>query len=196
MRVLRAGDRLVTPWKNGGGSTTEIAVHPAGADFDSFGWRVSIASVATDGPFSVFPEIDRTLAVLSGAGIQLSIDGGVPVRVGIADAPLAFPGDVQTHGVLIDGPIVDLNVMSRRGRVKHHMKRHISDRLFSVEMAGAVNLILARSDELVVSYNGQAHRLEMNDAALISQSGSVVTITPEPGRQSLFFTVALMAEHV
>jgi hypothetical protein len=196
MRVLRAGDRRVTPWKNGGGSTSEIAIYPAEADFNSFDWRVSIATVATDGPFSVFPEIDRTLAVLSGAGIQLSINGDAPKRVGVADAPLAFPGDAPVHGVLIDGPIVDLNVMSRRGRIKHQMERRVSDRPLSLEMAGSINLIVARSDELAVSTNGQVARLWMNDAALIPQFAGAVTITRERGRKVEFFTVLLMTEHL
>ena len=31
MRVIRAGDCKRMPWKNGGGSTTELAVFPDGA---------------------------------------------------------------------------------------------------------------------------------------------------------------------
>ena len=50
-------------WKNGGGSTTEIAVFPPDAGFDDFDWRVSLATVAADGPFSAFPGIERTLAM-------------------------------------------------------------------------------------------------------------------------------------
>ena len=57
----------VMPWKNGGGTTIEIAVSPHGAGLDDFDWRVSMAHVASHGPFSLFPNIDRTLAVLSGA---------------------------------------------------------------------------------------------------------------------------------
>ena len=49
------------PWKNGGGETAEIAVSPPGAALDDFDWRLSMARVETDGPFSAFPGIDRTL---------------------------------------------------------------------------------------------------------------------------------------
>jgi hypothetical protein len=38
-----------SPWKNGGGSTREIACWPQGAGMDSFGWRVSVA-VMVDEP--------------------------------------------------------------------------------------------------------------------------------------------------
>lgn len=194
MRVLRAGDRRVTPWKNGGGSTSEIAVYPTEADLSSFDWRVSIATVVSDGPFSVFPGIDRTLAVLSGAGIQLGINGDAPKRLGVADAPFAFPGDAAVHGALIDGPIVDLNVMSRRGRIKHHVERRVAGQPLGLEMAGAVNLIVARSAALSVSADGQTQRLCMNDAAVIPRLGGAVAITPERGRKVSFFTVELMTD--
>ena len=74
-RLLRNADHRRMPWKNGGGETVEVIVHPEGASLSDFGWRVSMASVASDGPFSVFPGIDRTLAVLSGNGMALSIEG-------------------------------------------------------------------------------------------------------------------------
>ncbi|MFN9927385.1 MAG: HutD family protein, partial [Phenylobacterium sp.] len=59
--LLRAADRLAVPWKNGGGITRELAVWPPGASFDDFVWRVSMAEVHQDGPFSSFPGVDRIL---------------------------------------------------------------------------------------------------------------------------------------
>ena len=93
-RILRSPDHRRMPWKNGRGETTEIAVHPAGASIDDFGWRVSMAGVAEDGDFSLFPGIDRTLAVLTGAGIELQVQGQGLHRLTPATAPLAFPADV------------------------------------------------------------------------------------------------------
>ena len=69
MQILRAANYKVMPWKNGLGSTTEIAIFPANAKLDDFDWRVSMAQVTSDGPFSSFPGIDRTLLVIDGAGI-------------------------------------------------------------------------------------------------------------------------------
>jgi uncharacterized protein len=51
MRVLTPSDYKRMPWKNGGGETTEIAVFPPGASLDAIAWRLSMASVAADGPF-------------------------------------------------------------------------------------------------------------------------------------------------
>src|SRR3546814_10305481 len=69
MQVLRAAAHRVMPWKNGGGSTTEVAVAPDGAGLDEFDWRISMAVVGADGPFSGFPGVDRTLAVPARAGL-------------------------------------------------------------------------------------------------------------------------------
>ena len=60
------------PWKNGGGSTTEIAIAPLGATVDKFDWRISLATIANSGPFSVFPGVDRTLAPSSASMDQLA----------------------------------------------------------------------------------------------------------------------------
>jgi len=191
MKVLRAGSHRVMPWKNGGGSTTEIAVFPDGAGFDTFDWRVSMATVAADGPFSSFSDIDRTLAVLSGAGLRLTIDGRAPVSLTGADAPLAFPGDVSTHGALIDGPIVDLNVMSRRGRVGHRMTRHGRMEPLDIAMDGAVNLIVSRSDDVTLTCGQRSLRLATDDAVLISQPATV-RIAPDAGREMSVFAISFM----
>ena len=187
MRLLRARDHRVMPWKNGGGSTTEIAAFPDGAGLDAFDWRVSMATVSTDGPFSVFPNIDRTLAVLSGAGIVLDVDDGrAPVCLSGAHLPLAFPGDVATHGALIDGPIVDLNVMSRRGRIAHRVVRHISARALDFVLTGAVNLIVARAEDLTLTCDGERVLMGIDDAALIAGPGTAVTIAPGAGQMTAF----------
>ncbi len=91
MRILRASSHRTMPWKNGGGSTTEIAVAPDGAGIDAFDWRISMAVVAADGPFSEFPGVDRTLSILDGAGLVLRGIGAGPVRLDRTTAPFAFP---------------------------------------------------------------------------------------------------------
>lgn len=123
MRVLRAGDYRSMPWKNGGGVTTEIIVSPAGAGLDDFDWRISMARVESGGPFSSFANIDRTLSVLEGEGIELAIAGQNKVRLDRTTPPLPFPADAPTKADLIGGPILDLNVMSRRGRRSHTVRR-------------------------------------------------------------------------
>jgi environmental stress-induced protein Ves len=118
VRLIRNQDLVRNPWKNGGGTTAEVASFPAGSTLDTFGWRISMADVASDGPFSNFPEIDRTLIVVEGAGIEIEVAGATH-RLDPASPLLSFPGDVPTKARLLAGPIRDLNVMTRRGQFEH-----------------------------------------------------------------------------
>ena len=115
LRILTPTDYIVTPWKNRLGTTIEIARDPpasaGGFDFD---WRVSIADVVADGPFSAFPGLDRTIIALSGAGLLLTVGGGAPHRL-LPLEPYRFDGGAPASGRLIDGPVRDFNVMVRRG---------------------------------------------------------------------------------
>ncbi|MET8225895.1 HutD/Ves family protein [Streptomyces sp. NPDC004082] len=112
-RLLPASARTPVPWRDGGGVTREIAAWPPGADMTGFVWRVSLADVGADGPFSAFPGVDRTLTVVEGAGMDLTV-GGERRLVDARLVPQHFRGDVPTHCRLIDGPVVNLNVMWRR----------------------------------------------------------------------------------
>ena len=114
MHILRAADRTAVQWRNGGGVTREVAAWPKGAGFDDFLWRVSMAEVAADGPFSVFPGVDRVLAVLEGR-LRLELDGAT-VELGPGEVA-GFPGETATRGIVLEGPVLDLNLMTRRGRV-------------------------------------------------------------------------------
>jgi environmental stress-induced protein Ves len=110
-------DLPVTPWRNGGGSTREIACWPPGAGLADFEWRLSIASIAADGPFSVFPNIDRTIMLLAGDGVRLhSADGAIDHRLDTPHRPFAFSGDVPLDCTLLGGASSDFNAMVRRGR--------------------------------------------------------------------------------
>ena len=117
------------PWKNGGGSTTELAIFPAGANLDNFIWRLSTAQVATDGPFSRFHGIDRTLAVLSGEGLILHTTaepGTTPpgaVYLTQDSPPYCFPGELALDAELSDGCVLDLNIMTRRDVCTHTMRK-------------------------------------------------------------------------
>jgi len=144
MRIIRAADRRVMPWKNGGGTTTEIAVAPEGASLSDFDWRISMAHVGQDGPFSAFPGIDRTLSVLTGNGIRLAFGDGETVALDQAAKPFFFAADRAVEGLLVDGPIDDLNVMSRRGGWTHSVERISGDGPHAITAEGGVLVLVAR----------------------------------------------------
>jgi environmental stress-induced protein Ves len=103
---------VVVPWANGLGTTSVVARWP---DDDQWAWRLSLADVVVDGPFSMLPGVDRFIAVASGVGMELTIGDRPPVRLTPDSPSFAFDGDAETRCELIDGPIVDVNLMVRRG---------------------------------------------------------------------------------
>ncbi|QDW50879.1 HutD family protein [Burkholderia sp. KBS0801] len=125
--MIRAADLVASPWKNGGGVTREIAAFSPrgtssgaapGAALDAFAWRVSVADVDAAGPFSRFDGVDRTLVLLSGAGMTLTEAGGARH---VLDAPLAradFAGETAIDATLHDGPTRDFNLMTRRSAAR------------------------------------------------------------------------------
>lgn len=103
----------VSRWRNGGGETREIACWPVGGD--DFAWRASIATIERDGPFSMFSDIDRSITLLSGDGVELSSLGWEAHTLSQQLQPFAFPGDIPIHARLLGGSSQDFNIMTRRG---------------------------------------------------------------------------------
>jgi uncharacterized protein len=106
MRIIRYNELQLTAWKNGGGVTREIAVVRAG---DALVWRLSIADVERDGPFSSFEGLRRILTVTAGDGMELTshvakldADYGMPVH---------FDGGLEIQARLKHGPVQDLNLI-------------------------------------------------------------------------------------
>jgi environmental stress-induced protein Ves len=116
--LLRGADLVAAPWKNGGGVTREVAAYPQGASLDAFLWRVSIADVAQAGPFSRFEGIDRTLVLLSGAGMLLDEAGGPPHALTQPLDMAHFAGETAIDARLVDGATRDFNLMVRRGAAR------------------------------------------------------------------------------
>jgi len=171
MQVLRAAAHKRMPWKNGGGETIEIAVFPENSALGDFDWRVSMATVATDGPFSIFDGIDRTLSILSGDGMSLAIDGAEPVLLTKASAPLAFPADIPVTATLTGGTITDLNVMTRRGRFQHSVERLAVDGVLVETVKAGTVLLFLRDGAITCTYDSAQIALDHDDALLL-QLGS------------------------
>jgi environmental stress-induced protein Ves len=170
MKVLRAENYRRMPWKNGGGETVEIAVFPQAAGLDDFGWRISMATVATDGPFSVFPGIDRTLSILTGNGMALTIAGDEAVLLQTHSQPLAFAADVAVSATLKDGPITDLNVMTRRGAFAHHVE-HVSEAGSHAIPANGDRIALIACAPLTLTSGDSVTQLSGLDTVLFEEGG-------------------------
>ncbi|RXT25424.1 HutD-family protein [Rhizobium leguminosarum] len=174
MRILRVGDHKRMPWKNGKGETVEIAVFPPGAAINDFDWRISMATVAEDGPFSIFPGIDRTLAILDGNGMVLDVAGSLPVLLTTASEPLAFPADIAVAARLQDGAITDLNVMTRRVGLAHTLIRIDVDGSKTVPLPPSTCLFLCHRGTLSFRRDGKNGALAAGDALLIEDAAATV----------------------
>ena len=109
---LTPADYRTQPWKNGRGTTIEL-LHLTDPASGATLLRLSRASVVEDGPFSLFPGIERNLTVLTGAGFRL-VGPDIDLRCDPLK-PVAFPGDVDIRAVDTNGlPSDDFNVMTAR----------------------------------------------------------------------------------
>jgi environmental stress-induced protein Ves len=126
--VLPAHEYRRIRWRNGLGWTREIlrcrlgdgagAPHGADQDGDDWDWRLSIAEIERDAPFSTFPGIERELVLLSGNGLRLRFDDGECTALDPPHGRARFAGERAVTGELVDGPTHDFNLMWRRDRVE------------------------------------------------------------------------------
>jgi uncharacterized protein len=111
---LKSADYKSMPWKNGGGTTTELMAESRGAE--GYDWRLSIAAVSTSGPFSDFSGYDRTIMLVEGKGFTLDFaECAAPQPLVSSFEPFRFDGAWRTHCTLIDGPVKDFNLIARKG---------------------------------------------------------------------------------
>jgi hypothetical protein len=175
--LLRAADRVATPWKNGGGVTREVAAWPPGAGFDDFHWRVSMAEVRSDGSFSVFAGVDRILAVLEGR-LALGVTGFGEFDLSPGGSPAAFPGDAPATARLLAGPALDLNVMSRRGVAGATLDQLQVGSTRRLEAIAAHRLVIATGGPLRVIAADRAHDLALHDAVMLDTAATVEAHRP------------------
>jgi hypothetical protein len=174
LSILRHGDYPSRPWKNGGGTTSDIVVSPPGSSLDDFDWRLSLAQVDRDGPFSRFDDVDRTLVLLSGAMTLHEPDRRIEL---VRGEPIAFPGERPIEATLSGGSTLDLNVMTRRGRATHSVRREVFGRRTSLSSTHEGPIILfALASGLSIA--GEA--LDVHDTAVISAQDVAIDASPGP----------------
>ena len=157
MRIQRVDEHRAMPWANGLGTSYEVA-SDRNADGE-WTWRVAIAPVVEDGPFSSLSGVDRELVVIEGNGMVLDVDGKslkcMPSQV------VRFSGDSTTFARLVDGPVVDLGLMTVRGSIAGSM--------VVITDAGeefASDVLVAIGDAVLKGKNGEHYRLGNKDVLL------------------------------
>ena len=188
---LRASGYQRVRWKNDGGWTTEIARDSAG-DGD-FRWRISIADIESDGPFSAFPGVSRDLVLLAGNGIELDIGDAPTLRMTERFQRVHFEGEANVDCRLLAGPTRDFNVMARRDAVRAEVvARPLVGSMVVFAETGVVWLAYAfsghaqaRAGEASVAIEtGDTLRIDFEDSAsgrvVIEGGGEIVLVKLAP----------------
>ena len=116
LQSFSSKDFKIMPWTNGGGTTTEL-FRIENSLASSFLFRLSLANVNQDGPFSIFQGIDRVLLLIEGKGMELCSSENI-IRVNNKLVPYSFNGEEDIKCRLIQGPCIDFNIMTDRKYAK------------------------------------------------------------------------------
>jgi environmental stress-induced protein Ves len=158
------------PWKNGGGCTTEILASPPGASLDDFDFRISLATIAQSGPFSVFPGVDRTLSLVDGGNVVLDVGNERKVALSEREPVVAFPGETRVNATIDGSPTTDFNVMTRRGRCSHQVERRMLRDFSTLEPRSALTvLFLAEGESLTVHSARERMAMVRYDAVVLDR---------------------------
>lgn len=156
-----------SPWKNGGGSTRQLAIHPPQASLDDFVWRISCARVSGAGPFSAFPGIQRSLALLEGE-LLLQRQSGITTLCAGGEA-LDFHGEEPISATPLAGEVFDLNLMSRRDKWQQGLSSWLLHGEMPLAELAEVRLLLCSAGLLRVRLqNGRAFSLHTRQALLLN----------------------------
>ncbi len=156
------------PWANGLGTSYEIASDRN--DADEWTWRLAMAPVNEDGPFSRIECVNRSLAVVEGAGMTLSVD-----RKKLQCKPMQvvrFRGDAVTDATLTDGPITDINLMVRRKEADGEMSV-----VSELGLVGRASIVVAVGGTAGVKCDDSIIDLGPHDAMLDCDSEDVSLIS-------------------
>lgn len=109
--VIRHKSYRAMRWRNGRGWTLEIAREPeSGAEF---AWRLSLATVAEDCDFSIYPGYRRALVLVAGNNLRLRFRGHGSGSLGPSRRGTRFEGDWKTHCRVSEGGCTDLSLIVR-----------------------------------------------------------------------------------
>jgi environmental stress-induced protein Ves len=174
-RHLTASDYIRQPWRNGRGTTVELAREDNAKGVQL--WRLSIADVVEAGPFSPFPDIDRVIMLLDGPGFDIDFGKHGKANMTAPLVPVSFSGGWPTKAENVTGPSKDLNLMTARGWVTAAVTVH-------AEAAGAPiadRTLIYAADAVEVSYGGSVTKLAAGDVLGLSEGRDAVA-TGQGGR--------------
>ncbi|HEX5757404.1 MAG TPA: HutD family protein [Arenimonas sp.] len=190
-QLLPAHEYRRVRWKNQLGWTREIHCEPA-EDWD---WRISIAEVDQDGPFSAFPGCDRELVLLAGEGMDLHFDDGETVELRPRHDSHRFAGERPLHATLPAGPTQDFNVIWKRDRVSVQvLHRPVVGAMVFFDEPAVTWLVHVLSGHVTIKDPLEPVSLGHGDSALLHHSGGVSRMIIDGGGEVLLVKVERLAQ--
>ncbi|EPF75986.1 HutD/Ves family protein [Acinetobacter rudis] len=176
IQILTSANYKTMPWKNGLGSTIELA-RDAGQDMQQFLWRISMADVSTNGPFSIFPDRQRLLSILEGEGLRLNfVQRGLQQTVKGLDV-CAFSGEDVIESVLLDGPVRDFNLIYSAAHFSAQMKKFNGD-LTAIELNSGAEIILIynHAQPITLELDQQYYPLNSGESLKVEKNSDIQLI--------------------
>lgn len=174
MREIPHADLAVAAWANGGGVTREIS---AEQDSDGIVWRISLADIDAEGPFSRFAGLHRILTVIAGDGMILETPSGPLFAHPLV--PVSFAGAQQVVGRLRGGPTRALNVIFRPECIRAEVTLR----------TGPAEIAPADAPGVIFVVSGDARIGERMLSPLSTLIGAGEPIVLGPGAQALRITL-------
>ena len=177
IRHLTNTDYVRQPWRNGGGTTIELARDDRN---ERWLWRLSVADVDRSGPFSDFTGYRRTIMLLEGGGMALSFDRAPPVVLDRRYRPFAFDGGVRTDCTLLAGPIRDMNLIVDDRHVEASLGVRLLERESSWRIEpGASALLHAIAGRFDVAIDAQHVALAPGDTLCVDDASTISALALE-----------------
>ncbi|QDK38417.1 HutD family protein [Bdellovibrio sp. NC01] len=179
LELISQNTYQVMPWKNGQGTTSQIAIEPPGTAFPDgdYLWRLSSAIVKADNSFSQFPGYNRLLSVWQGQGLRINHQDL------LKSAILAFHGEEPIHAELIQGDVMDIGIIFKRGRVQADMKvlTVLPNQTQSIPLEQKIHFLFCAEG----SFKAEAHTIAHGDTLKVTDQ-NVITITGGSGATKIY----------
>ncbi|OUS39624.1 hypothetical protein A9R01_00820 ['Osedax' symbiont bacterium Rs2_46_30_T18] len=171
VRLYTAADFTEQRWKNGRGSTIELAKGSDYAPADKHSWRLSIATLTENGSYSNFCGFQRTQVMLEGDSVQLDFASAKQIQLHKM-SQASFGGDEAVSCALASKrPATMFNLMTARDYLQHSVEI-VSDCGPLADDSSAADLLFvyALQAGLTVQVAGHSQRLQAGQLLKINHS--------------------------
>ncbi len=159
--LLDPASYLRTPWKNGGGTTVDIA-------FSGDVWRFGRTPIVQPGAFSDYAGYDRVQVLVAGSGLVLETpQGDIDVRQPFH--PVRFTGETRIVSRLESGPVEVVNLIGLRSQVKIDIA--ILDEDHTLHLEPGTHIVYNPHRDATVAVQGDERKLAADHALRLDVIG-------------------------